>query len=72
MVLVKQLKLKSDSPPVLAPHSLVGAEARRAADAAAQPAERVVRLWAFGNEAVRLRVREQVDSWDESLDWFVA
>lgn len=34
--------------------------------------KRVVRLWAFGNEAVRQRVREQVANWTEGDDWFVA
>lgn len=39
---------------------------------AAPVGERVVRLWAFGNETVRQRVRQQVGDWEESNDWFVA
>ena len=40
--------------------------------AVAQPTVGVARLWAFGNEVVRRRVREVVADWAEGADLFVA
>ncbi len=41
-----------------------------AADQSDHP--RTMRLWAFGSEAVRRRVKEQVEDWDAATDLFVA
>eukprot|EP00967_Tisochrysis_lutea_P026963 scaffold31180_cov40-Tisochrysis_lutea.AAC.3 len=52
------------------PHA--GQEERSAGGHCDSTGSEAVRLWAFGSETVRRRIREQVSDWEDSLDWFVA